>query len=290
MGLDVLPDILNYNGNTVKSRAAIFLKSLMGMVGLDQKFYPRCIIQKNYFRNKGDDHVIKYKESDCCTEIRTYKREFDGTRGEHVAILMPMCSGKSYYSRKYDCAVDIDDLIKGKRWDDPTCVLDVAKHSLENRDKPLVYLLHSCDQKPKHIELVAQAKCSLATTIVRALRRGKTYSNWSRSLYNVLCNWISIQYRETSTSDISDLVDTIIGKHCRLLRNKSYQTKASHYRAEDLPLNNEEDRAAHASAIEKCFNLDLPTRLEKNVMVSGIHMGKIAYQWSSATMKNLLSG
>lgn len=290
MGVEVLPDILNYNGTTVKSKATIMLKSLMEMMGLDQEFYPKCIIQKNYFRNKGDDHIIKYKESDCCTEIKTYKRDFDGTRGEHVAIIMPMCSGKSHYSRKLDCIVDVDTLIQGKRWDDPTNALDVSRHSLANRDKPLIYLLHNYEQKPGHIELVAQAKCGIATTIIRALRRGRTYFNWSRSLYNVISNWISVQIRASSTSDISDLVDTIVVKHCRLLHNNSYQTKANHYRAEDLPLESEEDRAAHASIIEKCFDLELPTRLEKNVLVSGIHMGKMAYQWSNATMKNLLSG
>jgi hypothetical protein len=80
----------------------------MSVAGLEQARYPLCVIQKNYFRNKGDEHVIKYKESDCCTEVRIYRREFDGSNGGHVAVIMPMCSGKSFYSRRYDNVIDID--------------------------------------------------------------------------------------------------------------------------------------------------------------------------------------
>jgi len=107
-GLNVLPEAMSYNGQTQSSKAADLLKSLLTMIGLDQRFYPKCVIQKNYFRNKGDDHVIRYKDSDCCVEIKTCERQFNGARGEHVAMIMPMCSGKSFYSRKFDNVIDID--------------------------------------------------------------------------------------------------------------------------------------------------------------------------------------
>jgi len=166
----------------------------------------------------------------------------------------------------------------------------VAKHSLENKDKPLVYLLHSFKQKPAHIDVVAQAKCGLTTTVIRALRRGRSYWDWSRSFYNVINNWISIQIRSTSTREIQKLIEEVVCKHCKMLDNKSYHTKSSIYRADELPLEDERDRAVHASIIEKCFDLKLPMRPAKNVLVSGVHMGKMAYQWSNGTMKNLLSG
>jgi hypothetical protein len=65
------------------------------------------------------------------------------------------------------------------------------------------------------------------------MRRGRTYVNWSRSLYNVIDNWVTTQIRTTSTREISDLMDEVVAKHTRMITNKSYKTKACHYVADD---------------------------------------------------------
>ena len=131
---------------------AKIVSSMLTTIGFKEGAWPRFILQKNYYRDKNEQHIINYKDSDCCVEVRTYNRSFVGITGEHVAVIMPMCSGKSFYSRKFNNVIDVDKITGNKKWNDPEVKKDIAKHSLKNKDTHIVYLIHSEDQRPAHIQ------------------------------------------------------------------------------------------------------------------------------------------